>query len=194
MKKTEEKRNLLIFEENLRKKIAWQWKQLRDTVTQPIMYAFMIHPKNWGHHTKSWKRAQQSREQNDDHPDISAPPLPNNQVLPDKVVPPPPVLPPRNRGDVYGNRSTVLTYKPDEDEFVVDLKQLELGDTDSDDITEEEVFGHTTFPQDADENAVVEISAGDDDFAELGEDSHASPVLIACPPPFLSVYDAGYVE
>ena len=113
----EEKRKLLEIEERLRKKLSWQWKQLRDTVTQPIMYAFMIHPKQWGHQTKSWKRATNGQQLHEVHPVMSEPPLPIGQVLPlhDKVVPPPPVLPPRNRGDTYDNRSTVLTNSQDEE-------------------------------------------------------------------------------
>ena len=77
----QENRELCELESKLWKKVAIHWKMLRDTVTQPIMFAFMIHLESWGHLTKSWKRANlpprilsQQQQQRKNHPVIPAPP------------------------------------------------------------------------------------------------------------------------
>jgi len=186
MVNSEEKRKLLENEEKLRKKLAWQWKQLRDTVTQPIMYAFMIHPKHWGHQTKSWKKATNGQQLHEVHPVMSEPPLSIGQVLPlhDKVVPPPPVLPPRNRGDTYDNRSTVLTNSQDEE-----LEDFEFREGSDHTVSVVVENGVDSAAEDDNTTLSPTIHHPDEDLPEPDEDSHASPVMVACPPPYLTVYD-----
>jgi len=171
----EEKRKYLEIEERLRKKLAGQWKQLRDIVTQPIMYAFMIHPKQWGHRTRSWRRSgllppTQGQQQHDDHP------APHN-----RAVPPPLVLPPVPReADTYENISTILTSTQcQEGYWEVDCDDVECEDSES-----------TASVGEGEEDKEITVEVNEvDAYSTPDADSNATPILVACPPPFLTVYD-----
>ena len=147
----EEKRGLIQLEENLRKQLARQWSQLRETVTRPILFAFMIHPGRWGHKTRSWKKNAihpkvpwarlhspviqdpglgiPDRVSPAAHSSTDSQIQPDLQTLPESGVPKPPILPPLSGGDVYENISEVIKFpvdnENDEDDWIVDEEELE---------------------------------------------------------------------
>ena len=169
------------MEVKMRHDVDMQWKQLRETVTQPILYTFMIHPKRWGHQVRTWKSPNYSPPVRDishhyagqDH----HPHRPRN-------APPPLTLPiqtepnvPTQCLDRYSNVSTILSCPTAKPEYDGDwqVREEENSDTDS---TSEDSFH--------DEGVIVNVSA------EVHSD--AEPVhhpLVPHPPPFLSITEMG---